>query len=259
MSIEKSTYQTAPVHEITSNFKVVRYLDIVKFISMLQKETIFFCRLDKLEDKFEGTSPKPDKKIQELFYRQIYEAGHFKSENIEESVKKDMRDRNDMEERFKKLCCISCWNKFDHESYAMWKIYSDMNKGIMITSSIDNLHRAFENTSEKVQLTEIKYIDPETDFTGDPGNLNSPVLYKHKAYSFEDEIRLIHQVNTEDKFDYDWDSEKNKSGKSLKINLDFLVDEVILSPFAQPWFFEMIKDLMDKYNLNKPLKYSILK
>lgn len=258
MPIQKPTHQTAPVHEINDNFQIVRYLDIVKFISMLQDASIFFCRLDKLEDRFEGTSPKPNRTHQENFYRSIYSASSH-SDGIQEYITKSMHERIDMENRFKKLCCISCWNKFENESYAMWKIYSDMNKGIMITSSIENLHKAFKNTPETVQLTRIEYINHETDFIDNPGNLNSPVLYKHNAYSFEEEIRLMYTVNTVDSYDYDWDSEKNKNGKSLKIDLDYLIDEVVLSPFAEPWYFLMIENLMEKYGLMKKLKYSILK
>ena len=259
MPIQKPTSQTAPVHDVTNNYKIVRYLDIVKFLSILQSESIFFCRIDKLEDKFEGKSPKPNIKRQEAFYRELYELGELKSENIEESIKKEVFERKEMEERFKKLCCVSCWNKFSVESYAMWKIYSDMNKGVIITSSIENLHKAFENTPEIIQLSEIKYINHETDYIENPGNLNSPIIHKHKAYSFEEEIRLIYQVNTIDKFDYDWDSQKNKNGMSLKVNIEFLIDEVILSPYSEPWYFEMIKDLMEKYGLKKKLRYSILK
>lgn len=259
MPIEKPTHQTAPVNEINEDFKIVRYLDIIKFLSMLQNESIFFCRLDKLEDRFEGTSPKPNREYQKNYYRSIYRDLPSNFESEEEFVAKRMHERIDMENRFRKICCISCWNKFENESYAMWKIYSDMNKGIMITSSIENLRKAFQETPETVQLTRIDYINHETDFIANPGNLNSTVLHKNIAYSFEEEIRLMYTVNTVDSWDYDWESEKNKNGKSLKINLDYLIDEIVLSPFAEPWYFMMIENLLEKYGLKKKLKYSILK
>lgn len=35
-----------------------RYMDFVKFISLLETNTLFFARADKLGDPFEGSFPK---------------------------------------------------------------------------------------------------------------------------------------------------------------------------------------------------------
>ena len=35
-----------------------RYLDLPKYLSMLESEAPFFCRLDKLHDPFEGSRPR---------------------------------------------------------------------------------------------------------------------------------------------------------------------------------------------------------
>lgn len=259
MPIEKTNTRTAPINEIKENYKIVRYLDLAKFISILQNESLFFCRIDKLEDKFEGTSPKPNIVLQENYYRNLYEQGFLKSDNINESVKKDVFEHKEMEEKYKKINCICCWNKFTVESYAMWKIYSDMDKGLMITSTIKKLRDSFEKTEEVIQLSGINYIDHETDFIENPGNLNSAIIHKHKAYSFEEEIRLIHQVKDGSGFYYDWESEEIKNGKNIKVNLNILIDEIVLSPYSPKWFFEMVKDLMEKYKLEKKIRYSVLK
>lgn len=260
MPIEKPTDVTAPINQIKENYKIGRYLDLIKFISILQNEALFFCRIDKLEDKFEGTSPKLNIRHQESFYRSIYnDPQGIKTFNIDESVKKSMTERKELEEKFKKINCVCCWNKFTIESYAMWKIYSDMDKGLMITSSIEKLKESFEKTPEVIQLSEINYIDHETDLIDNPGNLTSAIIHKHKAFSFEEEIRLIHQVKDRAGFFYDWESEKIKNGKNLKVDLNVLIDEVILSPYSPEWFLEMVKDLMKKYNLKKVIKFSALK
>ena len=92
-----------------------------------------------MEDKFEGTSPKLSIVHNEKWYRSLYKEGHFKTLNIDESVANDLLERQEMEDKFKKLVCISCWNKNTTESYALWKIYSDIDKGIMVTSSVNKL------------------------------------------------------------------------------------------------------------------------
>ena len=40
-----------------SDYNIAKYLDLTKFISLIQRKSLFFCRLDMLEDKFEGLSP----------------------------------------------------------------------------------------------------------------------------------------------------------------------------------------------------------
>ena len=40
--------------------KIWRYMDFWKFASMLENAGLFFCRLDCLPDKFEGSMSKPD-------------------------------------------------------------------------------------------------------------------------------------------------------------------------------------------------------
>lgn len=258
MSIEKPDQYTAPVFYPEENYKIVKYLDITKFLSLIQTESIFFCRLDKFEDKFEGTLPITSLKYLEGWYRQMYHSGQLHSNNIEESIQKALITQKKAEESFKKIVCISCWNKNMQESYALWKIYSDINKGIMITSNIDNLISSLENTSEKIQLSEVRYINHKTDFI-DVNNLNYPIIHKNTAYHFEEEVRLIHQVEAGNGLLYDWSDEKNSNGKYIDIDLNILIDEIILSPYAPEWFFDIIKDLLEKYNLKKTIKFSDLK
>ena len=58
MPIIKPTKITAPVFYPKTDYAIVKYLDLTKYISLLQRQSLFFCRLDKLEDKFEGTTEK---------------------------------------------------------------------------------------------------------------------------------------------------------------------------------------------------------
>src|SRR5690606_31529439 len=118
--------------------------------------------------------------------------------------------RKEIAEKFKALNCISCWNLHKSESYALWKIYSGIDKGIMITSNIELLNKSFEKTDEVIQLSEVKYIDHERDFIP-TGNLNDCIIHKNKAYYYEEEIRLIYSLLGTGKVGnglvYDWDSE----------------------------------------------------
>jgi len=52
---EKHPVFTPPPDE---NIKIWRYMDFTKFLSFIDKETLFFTRVDQLEDKFEGRFAK---------------------------------------------------------------------------------------------------------------------------------------------------------------------------------------------------------
>jgi hypothetical protein len=53
MQVRYSEHETClkPANE---NAKIWRYMDFTKFVSLLEKKALFFCRADKLGDPFEG-------------------------------------------------------------------------------------------------------------------------------------------------------------------------------------------------------------
>ncbi|HRG18684.1 MAG TPA: hypothetical protein PLP39_06310 [Flavobacterium lutivivi] len=257
MPIEKPSEKTAPVYYPAGNPTIVKYLDLTKFISILQTKKLFFCRLDKFEDKFEGTFPKLSIEQYKNWLLRLAKDSDFLFKD-EDEIESFLNDRISASEKFKRMNCISCWNKSEKESYALWKIYSDIDKGIMIKSSVKNLNYAFEKTPEKIQLSEIKYIDFEKDRIP-VNNLNYPIIHKQLAYNYEEELRLIHQVKFENGFHYDWEKEENSNGKNISVDIDLLIDEIIISPYASEWFYKIVENLINTYKLNKPIKYSKLK
>ncbi len=58
MPIIKRTEFSQPLFYPERDYTVVKYVDLLKFVSILQRRSLFFCRLDKLEDQFEGTTAK---------------------------------------------------------------------------------------------------------------------------------------------------------------------------------------------------------
>ncbi len=258
MSILKPTNHTAPVFYPENNYTIYKYFDLIKFVSLLQNKSLFFCRIDKLEDKFEGSSPKLNIEYRKTDYEEFHNQLRAINPKLEISLEEELKIRQGFEDDFKKLNCVCCWNKSESESYALWKIYSEMNKGIMITSQIDKLVTAFENTEEEIQMSEIKYIDFEKEKIYD-GNLNYPLIHKHKAYTYEEELRLIYKVPEESGILFDWENEKNNFGKNIKLDLDNLIDDIVLSPFSPDWFMELIQNLITTYGLNKQIRKSVIK
>ena len=126
----------------------------------------------------------------------------------------------------------------------------------MIKSSISQLEKSFENTENEIQLTEIQYLDYKKEKMYD-GNLNYPVLHKHTAYAYEDEVRLIFHIN-KPYWEVDWTKEEVEEGKYILTDVSLLIDEIIISPYSAKWFMDLIQDITQKYGLNKIISRSTL-
>ncbi len=255
MPIIKPTNTTAPVFYPKENYTLAKYLDITKFLSLVQTSSLFFCRMDKFEDKYEGSLPEKNKEHYKLWSASVMEHLLPDKKATMEDLEQKLLSYLEMSEKFKALNCISCWNKMENESYALWKIYSNMNQGIMIKSNVERLINSFSKTNAEIQMSEVRYIDHKVDRI-ESGNMNFPIIHKNKAYNYEEEIRLIHTVKFKHGFKYDWHKENNPNGKNFEIDISELIEEVIISPFAEKWFYDIVADIMKVYKIDKKLKMS---
>lgn len=257
MPIIKPTRHSAPVFYPKTDYTIVKYLDLTKYISLLQKKSLFFCRLDKLEDQFEGTTAKPNFESRVNYHKYLRDVeNYFTVEVTDEDIIKTVKEQYEHEKKLKAINCVNCWNKKEQESAALWKIYSDFSKGIMIKSSISRLKRSLANAKEEIKLSEIHYLDYDNEPMPD-GNTMYPLIHKHNAYSYEDEVRLINQVN-QDGWIHDWSKEEVFEGIFIETNINYLIREIIISPYSPRWFFDIVQDLSKKYGLEKQIKKSTL-
>lgn len=209
-----------------------------------------------LEDKQEGITSKLNFEYRADFYRWMKENGDIEKTFSEEDIIEEVQSWYESEKKLKSINCVNCWNKYKFESIALWKIYSDFNKGIMIKSSISRLKKALEFSTEEIRLSEVHYIDYSKEIMPD-GNAMFPLIYKQLAYSYEEEVRLIHQVE-HDGWVHDWSKEEVQEGVCIKADLTQLVEEIVISPYSPKWFHELVKNVSLKYELDKPVKRSIL-
>ncbi len=241
---------TAPVIYPKTDYSISKYLDLTKFLSLLHKRCLFFTRLDRLEDQYEGVSALSSRKLMLDWYS---DGGNISEDEAIQRLNEYLK----LEGQYKALTCINCWNKSEGESAALWKIYSEFGKGIMIRSSIGRLNEAFRITAEDIRVSEIRYIDHRVD-RAPAGNTFFATVHKHKAYQYEDEVRLMFLINPPSGFEHDWSNEELDAGKYISVNLEQLIDEIVLGPFSPNWLFELINDILGKYGLTKSLKKSQL-
>jgi hypothetical protein len=157
---------------------------------------------------------------------------------------------------------VNCWHASDHESIAMWKIYGSPGAGIAVVTNGGRLETALHANPERLHLGAVRYIPPGQVEIGTRNSFD-PVLVKGKSYEYEQEVRLVFW-DTEDRHDpliHDsWNEETLRfdklvedprpltPGRLFTCDVDVLIERVIVSPFAPPWYLPMIEKLRDQLN-----------
>jgi hypothetical protein len=224
-----------PLFKPPSNprIKIWRYMDFTKYVSLLEDESLFFCRGDFFEDPFEGSYTKLNKEIAAIEWG-ILSVG-----------------TSDIYKRIRQWTLINCWHMNEHESAAMWRLYAKTNEAICIQSTYERLRQCLD---ERTYIGEVKYIDYNTDAIPEYDSV-SAFLHKRKSFEHEREVRaIIQELPTRENYD----AAPPDSGVSKKVNLDQLIEAIYTAPSSPVWFHRLVKKVVAKYGLNKQVIQSSL-
>jgi hypothetical protein len=150
---------------------------------------------------------------------------------------------------------VSCWRIDDHESHAMWRVFTRSDCGVAIKSTAGDLIRSISTGGYRVVLRQVKYIDYNTDKIP-INNLMNAFFYKSNYFEHEKEIRLICYQQTTSEFG---ELTPNSylplpnGGIVLSVNLSQLVKSIVVSPYAPEWFGELVKRVVRTYGLDVPV------
>ena len=156
MYIKVNTIES-PENELT---KIWRYMDFTKFVSILDRESLFFADFKSFEDLFEGQFPNGNR-IQVMEKLTKHFAGN--SSMMEYIQKENPIDRDTKGLHSLGNFCICGWHENDYESAAMWKLYSDLEKGIAIQSTFKNLKECFLGDEPEVAIGKVEYLNYNED------------------------------------------------------------------------------------------------
>lgn len=227
-------------------------MDLAKLISLLSKEALYFACPSEFIDPFEGYFPKSwAKKWQYDIQKRIDDLNETKRNKIAAinlEVNTDVDDKNNridavnkiaddsinkmkisLDEEIKEAISghgVSCWHKSEYESEAMWKLYSVSGQGIAIESTIGQLKDSIINEGS-LKIEDVEYFENESK--KELGKINDSLFMKRKAFEHEKELRASILLK-----------EKGK-GTLVECNLDKLITCIHVSPFATPYFIEVIE------------------
>lgn len=239
---------TPPDHEV-----IWRYLDLPKLASMLHKRSLHFTRLDALEDKFEGMMPRAVVQAERKYDREVKRGRALVGRTATKAPSSKAG---------RKAAAVSCWHRSEHESMAMWKTYGPVEFGVAIRSSVGGLKTAFSAVpaERRIFIAQVTYLDFEADMPIDAWlTVLNRVFWKQKAFESERELRCAvfqGQHGHGGGFHV-----LGKGGLDLAVNLDVLVDEIVVSPAAAPWYVETVRAVVEGFGVGadkvRPSKLSV--
>jgi len=239
------------------NIKIWRYMDFTKFVSLLEKRSLFFSKAKLLEDPLEGMYPKPDKQEIALKAKESL-TSQFPNQDLSDDVFNKLLDTT--LKTLREFTAINSWHINYYESAAMWKLYLQSNEGIAVQSTFKKLTECFRNTELAIYVGKVNYLDYETDSLPPSrfeehkqGGKFLTFLCKRKSFEYESELRAIVEIPLENQKSNLSDEISSYKGIYVPVDLDNLIETIFVSPTAPRWFKELVESVLHKYDLTKTI------
>lgn len=162
-----SNYLTPP-----DDFIVRRFIDLAKFLDLLENRQLYFCRADLLEDHREG-------RLTDFERAQIRDA----HEDTESLIRRF--------ESFREEFYVNCWYAGEDESIAMWKFFGDSGYSLAIGSTIGTIKKTLAQVAGPVYVGKVDYLDWSRQSSPAAHNVIGMMVRKSRAYLHENEVRLV--------------------------------------------------------------------
>jgi hypothetical protein len=230
--------------------RIWRYSDLGKFLSVFDRAALFFPRLDKLEDPFEGSYTKSILAFQNVKFNDLPDEVRQQvgSEEAFQAIAGNQTQSRTFAKAQREITFVNSWHCNQHESAAMWSQYLRTQEGIAIQSTYERLCKSLEGYEEFcVHVGMMNYIDYESEAIPF-GNIMYPTIYKRKSFEHEKELRALiwtaqngkNVFGPENKF-------KDVPGLYVPVDIPTLVERVYVAPTAPAWIPDLIASLLKRF------------
>ena len=218
-----------------------RYMDLAKFLSLLEEKALYFAVPAQLEDTWEARVHSAD-------YNALVEAyGAAQADWLKAGA-----------ERVFSVAALNCWYHGEEESVAMWALYTQPAYGVAIRSNVGRLKKALDASPEIVQLGLVQYRDL-ADKSTTPLDVQCvpPLIFlfqKRRCYQHESELRAYTLVS----FARTPTGERRPPdrGVLVSVSLADLIESVRLGPKFPPWAQKLIKVAFERVGIDPPIEPS---
>lgn len=220
-----------------------RYMDLGKFISLIQTNQLWFSHTSKFDDPYEG---RYSKAVAEEIQKEKWGIENPSDEDSEFFIEDDADDY------------VSCWNMKDSQSVALWELYVGENNGVAIKSTVEDLKRAIVELPEEQLEHQMEFGEVEYHITGEePRGYYAPIFTKRDIFGFEQEYRAVLTVfDSLDDVEIDGVKIKPNVGIGLEIDPNTLINEVYISPGASGYLQDVVERLQSDYGPNYSVEKS---
>jgi len=224
-----------------------RFMDITKFLSLIQKKALFFSQVKIIAEKYdlhEGKYPietfeaykRDGEKLAELFNEKQLADIYYKQKTILRKI---------MSEEIYEDMYINCWHISELDTNFMWSLYTERKLGIAIKSTVKKLINSF-NYEDEVYVGMIKYgvkiIPTKSRF--------STLFHKRINYKEENELRAVVCKK--------WNRKNKLKGILVPVDIRILIEDIYVRPKTPDYVIEIIRNLLLEYDVDKKVKRSSL-
>lgn len=260
---EHPEFQSPPTVDAT----IWRYMDLAKFLSVLDKSALFFVRSDKFTevDPFEGYYTTANIQVENLKFEETSEEWRertkIRDERTFERVIHNMKWIREAVKAQRELIFVSSWHALEYESAAMWSLYVKSQEGIAIRSTYNRLIGSLAKCQDfRIYVGMIKYIDYERESIP-MTNALSPFMHKRKSFEHEKELRALIWTAEDRKNLVGYPPQniyRDLTGLYVSVDLALLINHIYVTPTAPSWTVELLRSVVKKYGLEAKVIHSDL-
>jgi hypothetical protein len=261
--------------------KIWRYMDVTRFISLLETSSLYFAPLSSFSDTFEGAIPQ------------------HTVNSLPKNSRKELIKSYDLMLRYVRTFTANCWHANTVESEALWKLYSNGGLCIAVQSTYETVRNQINDEIPGVQIRYLDYDVEGIEFLCDgPERMTMSFIdlaaTKRKSFEHEKEIRFIipkSGVNLRhseippqyrvygladtlvatglaesdpnrwfgDRMNKDFPYQPPvPSGDLIKVDLNKMIQKVYISPTVKDWEASAIEGIVRRYNFDFHIEKSKL-
>lgn len=248
--------------------KLWRYMAFDQLVTLLARRKLWFSRAVALQDADPYEGSLPDKNDQRSAAELASDMAMWKElppEKLEQFIESHRRFQKTS--RYNLVCCF---NAAEHESNAMWHVYGKGANCVALTTTLGELKECFGAFVDcDVFIGKIQYIDYSKAIL-DESNYLLPLLHKAPFYEYESEVRCLIMDDGDNSLFEDHEpspmdaligepSGPFSPGAYVPVDLGNLLKEVVIGPRADVWFIKTVQDVLEKYEVNVPVRLSSLR
>jgi hypothetical protein len=229
------------------NAVIWRYMEMDKFVFLVERQRLYMCRADLFGDDFEGTTPQAEV---DAWQRAAKQAATEEERRI---ILADREQLSNLAREFRDNYYVNCWHMAPEENVAMWERYVKTDRSVAIKASYSTLRGQLN--PDVVFLGMVSYIDYDAQMLPSPNMLHR-IMHKRHFFADEREVRAVMCLLTPEHIrKLLVDPHMTPDGRAFlpPVDVQALIETVVLHPKASPDFKQAVAAMCATNGLALPV------